>query len=121
MITQSLAPAPFRADCIRSDDQLLLRFSGRLMLDPRVDTDWRACLERSTIAAIAVDLADVTEIDASGLGLLADLTQVTRQTGRRLAVVSASPRVRRLLSLTRLDAAIEGVGARAGCGPKMAA
>jgi anti-anti-sigma factor len=115
MNTQLSPPPRFRADCVQTPERLLLRFSGRLVLDPRVTTDWRSCLERTPVGTVAVDLDGVTEIDASGLGLLAELTHATRATGRRLAVVSASPRVRRLLALTRLDAAIEGVSASADC------
>lgn len=113
MNSQSTPPPRFRADCVPTPDRLLVRFSGRLMLDPRATPDWRACLERAQACTVAIDLGEVTQIDASGLGLLAELTRATRATGRRLAVVSASPRVRRLLTLTRLDAAIEGVSPRA--------
>ena len=115
MNTPSTPPPRFRADCVPTPDRLLLRFSGRLVLDPRVNADWRACLERASAGTVAVDLGDVTDIDASGLGMLAELTRATRATGRRLAVVSASPRVRRLLTLTRLDAAIEAVSGHAAC------
>lgn len=123
-MNRSSQPRPqFQADCVPSNDQLLLRISGRLVIDPRVQPDWRACLAQSKHRDIAVDLAGVTSIDASGLGLIAEIARETRLSGGRLAVVSASPRVRRMLALTRLDAVLDGgVGARAGArGPKVAA
>jgi anti-anti-sigma factor len=95
---------PFTADCIRSADQVLLRVSGRL-LEPRpAMPEWSACLQRLATADVRVDLGGVTEIDARGLGMLAELTRRTRAAGGRLEVVSASPRVRRLLEVTHLDA-----------------
>lgn len=121
MTAQTNPPVRFTADCVRENDQLVVRFSGRLVRGPRnVPPDWRSCLEHSTMFRdVAVDLGGVTDIDASGIGLLAELTAVSQRSGRRVAVVSANSRVRRLLSLTRLDTAIDG-GVR-NPGPKMAA
>ena len=94
---------PFTADCVRNANQVLLRVSGRLV-EPRPTTvDWQDCLQRLAAVDVRVDLGEVTEIDARGLGMLAELTRQTRAGGGRLSVVSASPRVRRLLRLTHLD------------------
>ena len=99
----SVLPTPFTADCVRNANQVLLRVSGRLV-DPRPATpNWHECLQRLAEADVRVDLGAVTEIDARGLGMLAELTRQTRAGGGRLSVVSASPRVRRLLRLTHLD------------------
>ncbi len=98
-----LLPTPFTADCVRNANQVLLRVSGRLV-DPRpAAPGWHDCLQRLSAADVRVDLGAVTEIDARGLGMLAELTRQTRASGGRLSVVSASPRVRRLLRLTHLD------------------
>ena len=121
MIAQSRPPTRFNADCVPTPEALVVRFSGRLMLDPRANTNWRACLEASPACNIALDLEQVTDIDATGLGLLAQITEATAARGRRLAIVSANPRIRQLLKVTRHDAAIEGVSARSGCGPRRAA
>lgn len=99
----SLSKTPFTADCVRNANQVLLRVSGRLV-DPRPTMPgWHDCLQRLSAADVRVDLGAVTEIDARGLGMLAELTRQTRAGGGRVSVVSASPRVRRLLRVTHLD------------------
>ncbi len=99
----SRSSTPFTADCVRNADQVLLRVSGRLVDARPTAPDWHDCLQRLSAADVRVDLGAVTEIDARGLGMLAELTRHTRAGGGRLSVVSASPRVRRLLRLTHLD------------------
>ena len=103
----------FTADCSRQANQVSLRVSGRLV-DPRQKMPaWTACLERLAGADVRIDLGSVTEIDARGLGMLAELTRQTRQGGGRIVVVHASPRVKRLLRLTHLDGLLdEGQGPR---------
>ncbi|MEQ1730480.1 MAG: STAS domain-containing protein [Vicinamibacterales bacterium] len=99
----SRSSTPFTTDCVRNANEVLLRVSGRLV-DPRpTRPEWHDCLQRLAAADVRVDLGAVTEIDARGLGMLAELTRQTRAGGGRLSVVSASPRVRRLLRLTHLD------------------
>ena len=106
----------FTADCSRQANQVSLRVSGRLV-DPRQKMpDWTACLERLAGADVRIDLGSVTEIDARGLGMLAELTRQTRLGGGRIVVVHASPRVKRLLRLTHLDGLLEE-----GHGPRRAA
>lgn len=99
---------PYSADCVRHANQVLVRVSGRLV-DPQTTTpDWHECLQRLATADVRVDLGAVTEIDARGLGMLAELTRQTHAGGWRVSVVSASPRVRRLLEVTHLDGLLEG-------------
>jgi anti-anti-sigma factor len=118
MSAGNVHPAHFTADCERSSDLVLLRVSGRLV-DPRPATpDWDDCLRRLATAHVRVDLGGVTEIDARGIGMLAELTRETRAGGGRLSVVSASPRVKKLLTLTHLDALLDE-GSLAG--PRIAA
>jgi anti-anti-sigma factor len=109
---------PFTANCTREANQVSLSVSGRLV-DPREATpDWAECLERLAGTDVRIDLGSVTEIDARGLGMLAELTRETRRRGGRVAVVRASARVRRLLTLTHLDALLEDSPSR---GPRIAA
>lgn len=98
---------PFTADCVRNADQVLLRVAGRLVEPREPQPNWPECLERLAASEIKVDLAGVTQIDAHGIGMLADLTRSTRARGGHVAVVSASGRVRRLLELAHLDALLE--------------
>jgi anti-anti-sigma factor len=109
---------PFTADCVRNANQVLLRVSGRLVDPLQATPTWHDCLHRLVAADVRIDLGAVTDIDARGLGMLAELTRETRAVGGRLAVVSASPRVRRLLKVTHLDALLDEA---AGRGPRLAA
>jgi anti-anti-sigma factor len=109
---------PFTADCSRNANELSLRVSGRLIEPRQPSPDWSACLERLAGVAIRVDLGSVTEIDARGLGMLAELTRETRRRGGDVMVVKASPRVRRLLELTHLDTLLQDAPGR---GPRLAA
>ncbi|MEQ1909259.1 MAG: STAS domain-containing protein [Vicinamibacterales bacterium] len=93
----------FTTACVKTSDQVVVRVTGRLMAADRPRT-WAPCLERTPGSEVQIDLSSVTEMDASGLGLLADFAREARANGRRVAVVSASRRVQRLLKLTHLDA-----------------
>ena len=112
----TLHPNPFTADCSRQANQVSLRVSGRLVT-PNRSTGWKACLERLAGADVRIDMESVTEIDARGLGMLAELTREARNSGGRVAVVRASPRVRKLLTLAHLDALLDD----GGFGPRKAA
>jgi anti-sigma B factor antagonist len=54
-------------------------------------------------ANVLVDLSQVTYIDSSGIASLVEGLQVARRQKSELALVSVSPRVRRVLELARLD------------------
>ena len=56
---------------------------------------------------IVLDLRQVHAMDAAGLGLLVDLHCRAQQRDRSVTVSHASPRVRRLLSLTNLNALLQ--------------
>jgi anti-anti-sigma factor len=107
---------PYTAKCSRSANQVLVRVSGRLVNPHGPVQSWPECLQQPA-SDVQVDLGEVTQIDARGLGMLADLTRRMRAHGGRVAVVSANPRVRRLLRLTQLDALLDTGSA----GPRQAA
>ena len=52
---------------------------------------------------VAADLRGVTALDAGGLGKLVAIHTRLRAAGGGLTLVAPSPRVRKLLALTRLD------------------
>ena len=56
---------------------------------------------------IVVNLRGLTSIDARGLGELAIAMKTVHLAGGRLRLAAASPRVARILAVTRLDAAFE--------------
>jgi anti-anti-sigma factor len=51
---------------------------------------------------LVVDLAAVELVDATGLGVLLGADRRAKQVGRRIVLRDASPRVRRILRVTRL-------------------
>ncbi len=61
---------------------------------------------------VVLDLQDVDEMDAAGLGLLVELHCRARQRAGELRITNASPRVRRLMALTNLDSVLEIEGLR---------
>ena len=57
----------------------------------------------SGVNAVKLDLAQVSVIDASGLGLLLQLRQETEGKGRRFELANITTPIRRVLEMTRLD------------------
>ena len=58
-------------------------------------------------ASCIVDLAGVTQVDARGLGVLAELVGRARAAQRSFRVINVNDRVRAALRLTRLDEVLE--------------
>lgn len=100
----------FTADCVRGAGHVLLKVSGKLVDARRMTPDWSTCLAKLAGDHVRVDLGGVTDIDALGLGMLAELARETRAVGGRVTVVCASPRVRRLLKVTHLDGLLDDEG-----------
>ena len=90
-----------------SHDVAVLRCRGRLVSGDGAallgEAGRRALLARR---AVALDLRPVTQMDAHGAGVLADLCATARAAGRTLLLAGASDRVRRLLHVTGLDTII---------------
>jgi len=57
--------------------------------------------------AIVLDLARVSAVDASGLGLMLELRELAERKGIRLKLANASIFVRRIFEVTRLDSVFE--------------
>ena len=93
--------------------------NGLALLDVRGSLAARAADEHSGLAAtvaqladagfaeIAVNLAEVTRVDAGGLGELVLALRAAHDRGARLTLVAAPLRVRHLLTVTRLDTVID--------------
>jgi len=80
-----------------------VELTGRL--DVSSVAEVRTVLHRALDAGtgdLVVDLAGVDLVDATGLGVLVGADRRARQLGRRLVLRDASPRVRRILRVTRL-------------------
>ena len=56
---------------------------------------------------VLLDLAEVSSIDASGLGTLVGLRAWAKATGRQLKLMNLTPRIQALLYLTKLNQAFE--------------
>ncbi len=94
-----------------ADDQLVLA-PPRLVAETRVDFRCAALdsLERageSGIPALAIDMSDTRDVDASGLGILVLVQKRARERGLVTRLVRTQSSVRSLLALTKLDGLFE--------------
>lgn len=56
---------------------------------------------------VIMNLAGLTHVDAHGLGEIALAAETVQASGGRLLLMAASPRVARMLAVTRLDTVFE--------------
>jgi anti-sigma B factor antagonist len=84
----------------------ILHLEGRLVTQSKPVPALRAIvgdLVRQGRLVVLLDMTAVTDIDAHGLGaLVSSLTTLERQ-GGQMALIAPSDRIRRLLTITRLD------------------
>ncbi len=89
--------------CESLDGAALVRLAGE------VDLSWSQEVRRTILdalrgaAAVGVELSAVSYIDSSGIAALVEGFQTARVQGRRFVLVGASPPVRAVLELARLD------------------
>jgi anti-anti-sigma factor len=62
---------------------------------------------QSRVNTVLLDLARVSTIDASGLGVMLELREHAEQNGTRLKLMNATKLVRRVLEVTKLDSVFE--------------
>jgi anti-anti-sigma factor len=100
----------FGVDIVRGRDMATLLCRGRLVFDHGVpllrDVAHR---ELSRGHVVALDLGSITQIDASGVGVVAGLCDAAQRMGRGVVLLGATDRVSLLLHLTRLDTLIPRV------------
>ncbi len=83
-----------------------LHCAGRVVFGVEVEM-LRTMVQSRPEACVRINLAQVNQIDASGLGLLVELQNGARQTRRSLLLVDLSGEVWRLVILTKLCASLE--------------
>jgi anti-anti-sigma factor len=92
---------------IRQAHRIVVRACGRLVLGHGAyEPLWASHVDQGT--DVAIDLSCVNDVDAKGLGVLAELARRARQRGTAVSVIAASPVVQRLVEMTGLDRALPG-------------
>lgn len=88
-------------------DIAIVRCSGRLVRGQALE-DFRRRIEKMEQARVLVlDLSEVEQLDAGGLGVLLQLRYWARQHSVQMKLVNPSPFVRRILEATRLTDVFE--------------
>jgi len=62
---------------------------------------------QSSVNTVMLDLARVSTIDASGLGLMLEMREQTQSRGMRFKLMNVSQLVGRVLEITKLDSVFE--------------
>ena len=62
---------------------------------------------QSAVNTVLLDLARVSTIDASGLGLMLEMREQTQSKGMRFKLMNVTKLVRRVLEVTKLDSVFE--------------
>jgi len=95
-----------RMEIEQSANTATLRCSGRMVQGDDLDRLSRTAKSQTTKHLI-LDLADVTSIDAGGLGELVELQRWATDSARRFTVLNPSARVRELVVATNLQSVLD--------------
>ena len=87
-------------------DTALLRCAGRLVSGDG-ECLRNAVLGQSRAQIIVLDLAEISSIDAAGIGLLVSLRTSAQSDNKSFKLMNLTPRVEEVLELTNLRAAFE--------------
>jgi anti-anti-sigma factor len=96
---------PILANAKNIGESVTLRCHGRIVRGE--ETKLLCAVLRKKVREITLDLRDVTEIDAAGIGALVSL----QASGIYLTLANPAPTVREVLRLTKLDSVFEIVEA----------
>ncbi len=87
-------------------DVTIIRCQGRLYAEDGAAL--RAAVQGRQLGPAAVlDLAEITALDAGGLGLLVSLQNRAAERGTKLKLMNLTPRVEEVLALTRLRGVLD--------------
>jgi anti-anti-sigma factor len=81
----------------------VFRCVGRLVLGDENTILRRTVLSYTGASSVVLDLAQLDDIDAGGLGMLMNLRELTRKKGFEFKLMNATKRVQQILELTNLD------------------
>ncbi|HYY69603.1 MAG TPA: STAS domain-containing protein [Terriglobales bacterium] len=87
-------------------DVTVFRCAGRITAEDR-DVLRNAVSSRPGMRIAVLDLAEVSAMDAAGLGTLLFLRRWAKDTGKELKLMNLLPRVEELLELTKLRSSFE--------------
>jgi anti-anti-sigma factor len=88
------------------DDAAVFRCSGRLIAGD-ADALRTAVLAHPPTRILVLDLAEISAVDAGGLGILVSLRKWATDTGTQLQLMNLTPRVESILKLTNLRSVFE--------------
>lgn len=92
-------------------DVTVFRCAGRITADD-ADGLRKAVLAQSQLRVAVLDLAEISAVDAAGLGMLAGLRNWAKTAGKQLKLMNIVPRVEEVLELTKLRSAFEILSVR---------
>lgn len=105
-----MAEEAFRFELIRTGprDHALLRCEGRLTAGHGAERRvWASLLDASDRADLLLDLSGVTQLDAAGIGRLADVRNAVHRRGGSVRLIEANRRVWVMLRVTGLAAVLD--------------
>ena len=86
-------------------DTLVIRLQGRM--DARAVEEIKGSFRQITEKRVLANLADVSFLDSSALGLIVSTLRRLRESGGDLALCCLSPQVKTIFELTRLHKVFE--------------
>ena len=92
-------------------DVTVFRCAGRITAED-ADGLRKAVQAQSQLRVAVLDLAEISAVDAAGLGMLAGLRNWARAAGKQLKLMNIVPRVDEVLELTNLRSAFEILSVR---------
>ena len=84
----------------------LLCMQGQIV-NGETETLRKAVYSQSHVSTVVLDLAQVSAVDAGGLGVMLELREQVQSKGIGFKLMNVSQMVRRVLEITRLDSVFE--------------
>ena len=91
----------------RVEDVAVVRCSGRMVRGAKLDEFRRRIEQLDSLRVLVLDLSDIQQLDAGGLGTLLLVRRWTAQNSARLKLVDPPVFFRRLLEATHLTSVFE--------------